>query len=490
MSTTPVKVRIAPSPTGDPHVGTAYIGLFNYVYAKKHGGSFVLRIEDTDQARSSKEAEQAIYDALKWVGLSWDEGPDIGGPNGPYRQSERLEIYRKHLDQLIENGHAYYCTCTPERLQKLREEQKAAKEQLGYDGHCRGRSAKEVKAEIDAGAPYVVRLKVPSDGVTTVHDELRGPVEFENAGIDDQVLLKGDGFPTYHLANVVDDHLMGITHVIRGEEWMTSCPKHVLLYQGFGWKQPAFAHLPLLRNKGGSKISKRNNPVSLMWYPRVGILPQALLNFLGMMGWTMPNGEEVFTVEDMIKEYSFERVHLGGPVFDLEKLIWLNGKHIRERLDDDQIVDLIQQTLVPRDYLKQMVPLVKERVDKLGDFFPYAAFFMGGTLEWDPAELIPKKGDAKTTTKILKEVAEAVDEQFSWSVATIEEMLRVYCEKSERKPRDVFMPVRVAVTGKKATPPLFETMEVLGRELCRNRLRQAAEALKGYKPPQPKQNKK
>jgi len=475
----PVKVRIAPSPTGDPHVGTAYVGLFNYVFARQRQGTFVLRVEDTDQARSTREAEEAIYRSLRWAGIQWDEGPDVGGPNGPYRQSERLEIYRQHLEALLTSGHAYRCTCTPERLAELRKQQEVSKASIrGYDGHCRERPAEEVEAEIAAGAPYVLRLKVPRDGQTVVQDLLRGEIAIENREIDDQVLLKGDGFPTYHLANVVDDHLMGVTHVIRGEEWLKSTPKHVLMYDAFGWELPVFAHLPLLRNADKSKVSKRKNPVSLVWYERAGILPEALLNFLGMMGWTMPNGEELFTLEEMIREFSLERIHLGGPVFDLQKLIWLNGKHIRERLSEAELIDQLQARVFPRDYLERIVPLVKERIDKLEDFVPYADFFFAGALEYDAQAMIPKKHDAKTTAKILLELAEAIDAQFTWTVETIEALLRGYCERVERKPRDVFMPVRVAVTGKKATPPLFETMEVLGRERCRRRLREAAEALK------------
>ncbi|MFH1807518.1 MAG: glutamate--tRNA ligase [Pseudomonadota bacterium] len=477
MSDRPVTVRIAPSPTGDPHVGTAYIGLFNLVFARQNKGRFVLRIEDTDQSRSTRQAEEAIYRSLRWAGLEWDEGPDKGGPHAPYRQSERLPIYREHVGTLLHSGHAYHCTCTPERLAVLREQQRAAKEGGGYDGHCRDRQD-EVAREIADGAPAVVRLKVPRSGVTVVQDVLRGAIEFDNAGIDDQVLLKSDGFPTYHLANVVDDHLMGITHVIRGEEWISSGPKHVLLYRAFGWELPVFAHLPLLRNADKSKVSKRKNPVSLVWYEKAGILPQALLNYLGMMGWTMPDGAELFSVEDMVREFKLDRISLGGPVFDLQKLTWLNGKHLRERLDDEAFTDAVLERVVPRDYLRQIVPLVKERVDKLEDFVPYAGFFFAGSLEYSVEALIPKKGTAAGSAAVLEGVAERVDAQFEWSHDAIEAMLRRYCEDTQQKTRDVFMPLRVAVTGKAATPPLFETMEVLGRERCRRRMREAAAFLR------------
>lgn len=474
----PVKVRIAPSPTGDPHVGTAYIGLFNKVFALANGGQFVLRIEDTDQSRSTKQAEQAIFDSLHWAGIDWDEGPDKGGPNGPYRQSERLDIYRAHVDKLIADDKAYRCTCTTERLAEVRAQRRANKESaVGYDGHCRDRQD-EVAQEIADGAAHVVRLRVPQDGQTVLQDALRGDISFENSQIDDQVLFKSDGFPTYHLANVVDDHLMGISHVIRGEEWITSGPKHVLLYQAFGWDLPVFAHLPLLRNADKSKVSKRKNPVSLVWYQEAGILPQALLNYLGMMGWTMPDGEELFSVEDMVNNFKLSDIHLGGPVFDLKKLTWLNGKYLREKTDDAQLVEMLQQRVLGRDYLAQIVPLVKARIDKLEDFIPYAAFFFSGSLEYKLEELVPKKHDMSQAADILDELAEKIDVQQDWSVDAIEEMLNIYCEKSERKSRDVFMPVRVAVTGKKATPPLFETMQVLGRERCRRRMREAGKQLR------------
>ena len=476
--TRPVKVRIAPSPTGDPHVGTAYIGLFNKVFALANGGQFVLRIEDTDQSRSTKQAEQAIFNSLRWAGIEWDEGPDKGGPNGPYRQSERLDIYRRHVDKLLADGKAYRCTCSSERLAEVRAQRRANKESaVGYDGYCRDRQD-EVAQEISAGAAHVVRLKVPQDGQTVLLDALRGEISFENSQIDDQVLFKSDGFPTYHLANVVDDHLMQITHVIRGEEWITSGPKHVLLYEAFGWDLPVFAHLPLLRNADKSKVSKRKNPVSLVWYEEAGILPQALLNYLGMMGWTMPDGEELFSLEDMVKNFKLADIHLGGPVFDLQKLTWLNGKYLREKISDTQFVDMLQQRVLTPEYLAQIVPLVKARVDKLEDFIPYASFFFAGSLDYRLEDLLPKKHDMSQAAEILEDVAELVDAQQDWSVAAIEEMLNNYCEKSARKSRDVFMPVRVAVTGKKATPPLFETMQVLGRERCRRRMREAGKQLR------------
>ena len=333
-----VRTRIAPSPTGDPHVGTAYVALFNYALAKKHGGQFILRIEDTDRERSSAASEEMIFEALRWLGLQWDEGPDVGGPVGPYRQSDRTALYREHADLLVQRGAAYPCFCTRERLDALRAEQKAGKLNFGYDGRCRGVSAGEAGERREAGEPHVIRLAMPDAGQVVVPDLLRGEIEFDNAQVDDQVLLKSDGFPTYHLANVVDDHLMGITHVIRAEEWLSSLPKHVRLYEGFGWEPPVFCHLPLLRNADRSKISKRKNPVSLNFYRRAGYLPEAMLNYLALMGWAMPDEREEFSLEEFVSEFTLERISLGGPVFDVEKLKWLNGKYLR-RLEPREILE-------------------------------------------------------------------------------------------------------------------------------------------------------
>ena len=485
MTDTPVRVRIAPSPTGDPHVGTAYIGLFNLAFAKSKGGKFILRIEDTDQTRSTKESEQAIFDALRWVGLPYDEGPDVGGPYGPYRQSERLDLYKREAEALVARGHAYKCTCTAERLDQVKEEQKRRGENPMYDGHCRARPAADVDKEIADGAAWVIRLKVPREGTTSFEDVLRGKVEFENKGVDDQVLLKSDGFPTYHLANVVDDHHMLITHVIRGEEWINSTPKHVLLYAGFGWTPPSFCHLPLLRNEDKSKVSKRKNPTSIFWYKRAGILPEALRNYLGLMGWTMPDGREVFALDEMVKQFDISRITLGGPVFDLKKLFWLNGKYLREVVTADQYLAAVREYVFPDDYLRRIIPLVKERVDKFDDFVSYGGFFFMGSVPVDPAGLIPKGRTAAEVEEVLADALERIDKQFTWTHEPIEQLFRKMCDDKGWKPKDLFMPVRVAVTGKTATPPLFETMEVLGREMCRRRIREALLALKAVPAPKP-----
>lgn len=474
----PVRVRIAPSPTGDPHVGTAYIGLFNRVFATQHGGSFVLRIEDTDQVRSTRSSEEAIYTSLRWCGIQWDEGPDIGGPYGPYRQSERSAIYREYAQQLVAKGEAYYCFATAEELAEMRQVAREEKRATSYDRRYRNLDSGEVERRLAEGQPYVIRLKMPLDGTTTLVDGLRGEITIENAQIDDQVLMKSDGLPTYHLANVVDDHLMEITHVIRAEEWISSTPKHVQLYRAFGWAPPTFIHMPLLRNPDKSKISKRKNPVSLEYYERTGVLPEALLNFLGRMGWSMPDESEKFSMDDMITHFTWDRLSLGGPIFDIAKLKWLNGLYLRE-LSDTALVGRLKQWLLNDDYLTELAPLFKERIETLSDFLPASTFFFGDDFTLDAAALVPKKKEQKETRRVLKALTEKVEAMRSWDLESIEAVLREHVEATEGwKVRDVFMMVRTAVTGRKATPGLFETMEVLGKAVCQARLRQAMVALK------------
>ena len=327
---TTVRTRIAPSPTGEPHIGNMYVALFDWAFAHQQGGQFVVRIEDTDRTRFVEGAEQMILDSLRWLGLDYDEGPDKGGPAGPYRQSERLPIYRQHVDRLMAAGRAYRCFCTPERLKTVRDEQqKKGGATTGYDRACRGLDAAESARRAAAGQPHTVRLAVPLEGVTKFSDGLRGEISIENKAVDDQVLLKSDGYPTYHLAVVVDDHLMGVTHVIRAEEWIVSTPKHILLYEAFGWPLPAFYHLSLIRNPDRSKLSKRKNPTNVLWYRQEGFLSEAVTNFLGLLGHSMPDGREIFTREEFLKEFSWQRVNTTGPIFDLEKFEWLNGEWIR-----------------------------------------------------------------------------------------------------------------------------------------------------------------
>ena len=479
-----VRTRIAPSPTGDPHVGTAYVALFNYALARQHDGQFVLRIEDTDRQRSTVESEAMIFDALSWLGLDWDEGPDVGGPHGPYRQSERSEIYTEHAEMLVSSGHAYPCFCTRERLEELRAEQKAAKGRFGYDGRCRSIGKDEAAKRRAPGEAHVIRLAMPTEGEIKVQDLLRGEVSFEAAQIDDQVLVKSDGYPTYHLANVVDDHLMEITHVIRAEEWISSLPKHVQLYEAFGWEPPVFCHLPLLRNADKSKISKRKNPVSLNHYRRAGFLPEAMLNYLALMGWAMPDEREEFSLAEFVDAFRLTDISLGGPVFDLTKLTWLNGKHIRD-LEPSELLARLRDGLLSDEYLTEVLTLAHERIETLADFYTYADFFFTGSLDYDDAaknKMVMRERTPPQTAKVFRLLLEeSMDPILDWSVESIETALRGFCESNDLKPKELFMPLRIAVTGKAATPPLFDTMAVLGKETCRWRLRTAIEVLRSMK---------
>lgn len=474
-----VRTRIAPSPTGDPHVGTAYIALFNLCFARQHGGKFILRIEDTDVVRSTRESESAILSSLRWLGLHWDEGPDVGGDKGPYRQSERGEIYRAHAAQLLEAGHAFECFCSSERLDALRKVQLAEKGRVGYDGHCLSLTRQEVQERKARGEPHVLRMKIPASGVCVINDLLREPVTIEWPQVDMQVLVKADGMPTYHLANVVDDHLMEITHVLRGEEWITSAPKHLLLYQYFGWQPPVLCHLPLLRNPDKSKLSKRKNPTSIGYYRRMGYLPEALLNYLGMMGWTMPNGEEKFTLADMAGSFDIRRVSLGGPVFDLAKLSWLNGRYIREDLTADTFADRLAEWALNREYGVPILKLVQERVDRLSDVLPKVAHFFSSPPPLTEASFAHKKLTLDEVRRILFFAGRRLDTLRSWQADGLRAELEKLGEAIGFKIRDLLFPLFVAISGNAVSTPLFETLQILGPDLCRSRLREAQQALGG-----------
>ncbi|HEY1550930.1 MAG TPA: glutamate--tRNA ligase [Kofleriaceae bacterium] len=473
-----VRVRIAPSPTGDPHVGTAYIALFNYAFARQQGGKFVLRIEDTDQTRARGDSEQLIFDALHWLGLDWDEGPDVGGPHAPYRQSERSAIYKEHARILLDKGEAYRCFCSADRLAKLRLQQEAEKSDFkGYDRHCRdiARGDSDTRA---ANEPFVIRLKMPITGDVTFRDELRGDVTRPAINFDDQVLLKTDGLPTYHLANVVDDHLMEITHVVRAEEWISSAGKHAVLYTAFGWEPPKFFHMPLLRNSDKSKISKRKNPVSINYYRDTGILPQALLNFLGTMGWSFGGDREKFSLAEMIEVFSWDRIALGGPVFDLQKLSWLNEQYIHA-MSDDELADALVHWRLNQAFFAKLVPLVRQRIKKLDDVIPLTEYFFSGDLDYTPvANELKIEGVANVDLKkALLEYVEQFETRDGWSVAMLEEVTAKWLEARGWQQKQGWPVLRLAISGRKATPPLFDTMVVLGKEITRRRLRRAAEWL-------------
>lgn len=474
------RVRIAPSPTGDPHVGTAYVALFNRAFADAQDGTFVLRIDDTDRTRYQSDSERAIFAALRWLGLQWDEGPEVGGAHDPYHQSKRTALYQEVVDKLLENGMAYRCFCTPERLQRLREKQRAEKLPYGYDRKCRNLSEEEIAAHLEAGDPFTVRLKVPLDGTTTFEDQLRGTITINNAEVDDQILMKSDGYPTYHLANVVDDSRMGITHVVRAEEWIISTPKHILIYEALGEPLPLFFHVPLLRNADQSKISKRKNPVSLDWYRQEGYLPEALLNFLALLGWSPPDGEEVFSFEKFRENFRLEDISTGGPVFDMEKLNWLNGVHLRA-LEPEQLRERLQaegflDSSVSAEEVAKILPVVSERMHRLTDFAPQTAFYFGD-VDPDPAGLIPKKKEAADGVALLESAAQRLGQNESWTLESVEADVEAVREELGLKKPQMFMPLRMALTGRKDAPGVFELLEVLGRERSVARIEQAARKL-------------
>lgn len=474
-----VRTRVAPSPTGDPHVGTAYIALFNLAFAKSQGGQFLLRIEDTDQARSTPESEQQIMDSLRWLGLDWDEGPDVGGDKGPYRQSERREIYAEHARILLDKGHAFRCFCTSERLDALRAEQTANKQAPGYDGHCLHLSEEEVQAKLTAGEEHVVRMKIPAEGTCKFDDMLRGTIEIDWSQVDMQVLVKADGMPTYHLANVVDDHLMDITHVIRGEEWINSAPKHQLLYKYFGWEMPVLCHMPLLRNPDKSKLSKRKNPTSITYYRDAGYLPEVLLNYLGRMGWSMPDEREKFSLQDMLDNFDITRVSLGGPIFDQEKLSWLNASWIREELSAEEFADRLHKWLLNKDFIMKFLPFAQGRVERLSDFAPMAAFMFSGMLDLSAEDFAHKKLEESEVKKVLQFTLWRLEQLRQWNKDNIFNEIKTLSKEMGLKLGDFNHPVFVAIAGTPNSWSVMDSMEILGADMTRARLRHAVAVLGG-----------
>lgn len=482
----PIRVRIAPSPTGDPHVGTAYIGLLNLIYARQRGGQFVLRIEDTDRTRFVATSEEEIFNSLRWMGLTWDEGPDVGGPYGPYRQSERTEIYREHVETLLANGSAYRSFETPEELEAIRKSQLAAKLPPRYNGAHRELSQAQIDAFLVEGRAYVIRLKVPAEGETGFRDELRGEIKFSHNNVDDQVLLKSDGFPTYHLANVVDDHLMHITDVIRAEEWISSTPKHVLLYEAFGWDLPRFWHMPLLRNLDKSKISKRKNPVSLIYYRQAGFLPQALLNFLGLMCGGMPAGGkidqakdvqvEIFDLAKMLEQFNFEKISLGGPVFDLVKLKWLNGEYLRA-LSPESFYEQLRTVLFSDEYLRAIAPLVQTRIETLNQFGDLADFLFRDDVMPPQDIFLPKKRTLEETLLFAVDQLAAL-EACDWTSGSLDCALRNAGVAKEWSVKENFMLLRAILTGRTTSPPLLESLVVFGKARTLDRVRRFLETQK------------
>lgn len=474
-----IRTRIAPSPTGDPHVGTAYIALFNLCFARQHQGKFVLRIEDTDQSRSTAESEQTIFDSLRWMGLDWDEGPDVGGDFGPYRQSERRDIYLQHAQQLLDAGHAFKCYRTSEELDALRVGLKEQGMNRALKPFDLALPADEVSKREAASAPYVIRMNVPESGKVDIDDMLRGTMELDWEQVDAQILLKSDGMPTYHLANVVDDHLMQITHVLRGEEWINSAPKHKLLYQYFGWDMPVLCHLPLLRNPDKSKLSKRKNPTSILYYQRMGFLPEALVNYLGRMGWSMPDESEKFTLQQMFDNFDIQRVSLGGPIFDVEKLRWLNGLWIREDLSLDQLAERLHDWAFNRDYLMQILPLAQQRLEVLSDFAPLAAFFASGQMTLNEESFADCKLQGDELLQTLQFTLWRLESIRDWQRDQIFAEMKGLADVLELKVKDLFGPLFIVISGESASVSVIDAMAVLGPDMSRARVRHGLDVLGG-----------
>lgn len=481
-----VRVRFAPSPTGMLHVGSLRSGLYNYLFARHHGGICVLRIEDTDQSRYVEGAEQNILDMFAWAGIEFDEGPHMGGNYGPYRQSERTEIYREHARMLIERGTAYYAFDTAGEIERMRERQQKAGIAPKYDRSTMRNQftlgEEETRRLLESGTEHVIRLFVPLTGETRTSDIVRGESVFANRTIDDQVLLKSDGFPTYHLANIVDDHLMRITHVIRGEEWLPSLPKHVILYDAFGWEKPQFAHLPLLLSPERKKLSKRDGDVAVSDYREKGYLPEALINFVALLGWNPTADREIFPMEEMIAMFELEKVNKAGAIFDISKLNWMNGMYLRqlpvERLADE-LMPLLEKAGygdVDRTYAEAVIDLVKERINFVADMPEFADYMFGPVRNFD-GEYAAKHWKSDTGTQML-ELASRLDAlaPLEWTTPMIEAVVRGYAEELGMSAGKLIHPMRLAITGKRVGAGMFETMAVLGREKSLERLRSYAES--------------
>ncbi len=474
------RVRIAPSPTGDPHVGTLYIALFNFIFARHFQGKFILRIEDTDQTRSRIQYEKSIYEALSWGKVSWDEGPDVGGNFGPYRQSERTGIYQKYAFELVEKGHAYKCFATEQELLEMREIAKKTGKRMGYDRRYRNLSREEIQEREKRKEPFVVRLKVPLQGECAYFDEVKGRITCPWADIDDQILLKSDGFPTYHLANVVDDHLMKITHVIRGDEWMSSTPKHILLYQFFGWDLPKFYHMPLLLGTDGKKLSKRKNPTSIFYFKKSGYLPEALINFLTLMGYSMPEEKEFYSLQEIIDSFDPKRIGTSGAFFDLQKLDWINQKYIGDSLSEEALWDRLKKWSFEDSFMRKLMPLVHTRMKTFSDFMALCDFFFLKELPYSTQLLCPKNLTPEAAAILLQATIFFLDEKEDWSGACLEKASHEIAEIFQLNYKKVIIPILFAsIMGKKQGPPLFKSVDLLGKERVRARFLQAIQFLGG-----------
>lgn len=472
-----VRTRIAPSPTGeDLHIGNLYTALINWAFARKNNGKFIVRIEDTDRERYVEGAEKTILASIAAFGLKPDESPEVGGPFAPYRQSERLATYKKYAEELIAKNMAYKCFCSKEKLEQIRSEETVSKTKKKHREYCDTNAA---------GEKFVIRLKVPENEDITFDDLIRGKITINSKELDDQVLLKSDGFPTYHLGVVVDDYLMKISHVIRAEEWISSTPKHILLYRAFGWELPVFVHLPILRNSDKSKLSKRRNPVWVSWYLKDGYLPEAILNFLALMGWSHPQQKEIFPVEEFIQFLDLKDFSPVGPAFDPVKLEWMNGEYIRKMTDQElagrlekylKEIDHTAKNIPDKEILAKLVPLIKERIKKLSDFIPLTDFFFGKP-EYDLAQM--EKVKIKDKKDALQKISEKLQQLKSpWVSKEFEDTFKALAIELGISNLDMFQLIRVAVSGQLVTPPLFESLEILGKDETLKRVGEAMDFLK------------
>lgn len=486
-----VRVRYAPSPTGEPHLGNIRTAMFSWLFARHNNGEFIIRIEDTDQSRVVEGALESQLEVLKWLGIDWDEGPDVGGKFAPYIQSQRIKSYQSIATRLIEDGAAYQCYCSPERLEKLRKEPREVPYQKGYDGYCRGLTDEQRRAkEKESGAAAVVRFAMPREGETKVDDRVRGQVVFQNNLVEDFILLKSDGFPTYHLASVVDDHAMEISHVLRAEEWLSSTPRHLHLYRELGWTPPEFAHLPVILAPDKSKLSKRHGATSVLEYREIGYLPEAMVNFLALIGWALDDKTQVLSKQQLIENFSLDRVNKSGAIFDVEKLNWMNGYYLRN-MSADSLTDILLEywhlyppeelVKIPnREQVLMIMPLVRERLKMLRDAVPLIGFFFKDTVEYNEQELIQNGMNIRDTEMVLKRSMTALKTLSKFSADSIELVLRSLASDLGLSPRQLLGVIRVAMTGQKIAPPLFETIEILGRERSLNSLREALTRVKNY----------
>jgi len=482
------RLRFAPSPTGFQHIGGFRTALFSWLYARHCGGQFILRIEDTDTARTVEGAVDDLLKGLQWLGMDIDEGPTIGGPYGPYYQTQRKALYLYYANKLIETEHAYHCYCTPERLDLMRKEQEAQKMPPRYDRRCRYLSDEEHAAHKEAGVPWTIRFAMPLEGETVVHDELHGDMVFKNSDLDDMIILKANGLAPYHLAHLIDDHLMGITHVLRGEEWISSAPRHVRLYKALGWEPPLFYHVPTILGQDKKKLSKRRNAPSWSDFYKQGYLPEAVFNFMALLGWSYDDKTEIFTSEELIRAFTLDRIGISAGIYDPDKLLWMNGLYIRKLPLDELLArtlpylerpeaegglaDNIQRPL-DCEYTKRVLQLEQERLKTLGAAAPAIAFFYLKTLSYDKTMLIQKGMDTARTQHALGHTYRLLAELTEWRHDTMEPLMRELAKTLALKAGQLFGAVRVAVSGSNATPPLFQMLEVLGQEITLKRIEKA-----------------